>query len=311
MAKRIRDHMPTGSQGRLLADVNLLDLTTADQLRRFGGYSDSSLHWLQSQLKLLTEAGYLERQPYTYRPEQERGSRGGSSPLVYTIARAGWTWLRQMNIPTLERFHATERRARSQVRMREQLLINEVLLLARDLAATQPCVQVERILPLWQLKRSPWRVQRPGGRRAPLIPDSWIGLRTLPPARVERAGFAIELDTGATTDAAYIFHKLEGYLLLDQTSYEAACGMPYLQVLVIAVPGERRRRQLMRWCEAVLTRTGRQDEFDLFLFGALDPQRVRADQFFLEEVWQYPLTHQAVSLLDLTAPDAVLPAAAL
>ena len=180
--------------------------------------------------------------------------------------------------------------------------------MVRELEATQPCVQVERIMPLWQLKRSPWRVQLPGGRQARLIPDSWIGLRTLPPANAERAGFAIELDTGATTDAGYFRRKIEGYLLLDQASYEAACGMPYLQVLVIAVPGERRRRQLMRWCESVLTRYARQDDFDLFMFGALDPQHVRAEQFFLEEVWQYPLSRQAVSLLDPTAPGAALPA---
>ena len=81
-----------------------------------------------------------------------------------------------------------------------------------------------------------------------------------------------------------------------QRIYERAFGTDTLQVLFLATPGERRRDQLLTWCEQALTALNRAQDAELFLFSALSPARATVEEIFFDPVWYSPFTGGVRSL---------------
>src|SRR5215203_4144493 len=71
----------------ILRAVRRYHYLTALQIARVAGYRSTSLTYVQTRLKRLVDAGYLQR------PSFPRVGHTGSSPLVYTLGRKGRQYL--------------------------------------------------------------------------------------------------------------------------------------------------------------------------------------------------------------------------
>jgi hypothetical protein len=265
---------------------------TARQICRLH-YSAGSLTFVQTILKRLADAGYLRR---LFLP---RPARGGSAPSIYTLDRRGLNYLASVGYDVSRRYRPSDEHAHSYLFLSHSLAVTDVLISAALLSSDAPQITIATMLHERDLKRRPIRARDRDGKEIAVIPDGFLKFTVSGPAG-EPLGFAaaLEIDMGTTEQAAYR-RKVRGLVRANQGAFQKAFAVPMVTVAVLAIPGEARRTQLVRWTQAELQALGQRAEADLFRFTSMDPASAEPKAMFLGPGWYKPFDEQAVPLIQL------------
>lgn len=253
-------------------------------------YSPGSASLVRTRMKRLVDGGYC--QP-VFLPSR---ARGGSPPLVYTLARKGVQFLQEQEVAVDQRLRPSEQRELSYLFLTHTLAVNDFLIGAELLARQLPTVALHRMVHELDLKRQPVHVQLADGSKVAVIPDGWLDFRVTTPEGRFQSCLALELDRG-TVDQKRWRKKVAALLAYAKGPYEATFGTDTLTIAVVATPGAPRCTDLVRWTEAELTTRGEQHEADLFRFTALPPDAA-PEELLLAPHWYRPFDKNPVSLLE-------------
>jgi hypothetical protein len=274
------------------ADENLLRaafryyyLSSRQACRLF--YSFGSLTYVQTKLKSLTDAGFLQR---IWLP---RPSPHGSAPSVYTLARRGLNHLRGQGLDVSRRYRPSEQNERSYLFLAHTLAVNDVLIGAELLSRYTQSVQLARVLHERDLKRSPLRVEDNDGRYITVVPDGWLDFRV---NGSYQACLAVELDRGTEEQKAWR-RKVRGLLAFANGPYQEVFQTRSLTIAVVATSGDQRLLQLIRWTENELALLKEESQGDLFVFTGIAPQSAPTDLFTATR-WFQPFGEKPVALLE-------------
>lgn len=251
-------------------------------------YAPTSLTYVQARLKLLADAGYLQR---VFLP---RPTRTGSAPLVYTLARKGLNAVREMGQEIPARYRPAEVRELSYLHLVHTLALNDLLIALELLARADPRLEIAELRHERTLKLEPVSVQLPTGATAAVIPDAWLDLRI---ARRYQECYCLELDRGTTGQKAWR-RKIAALLAYVDGPYQETFGTESVTIAVVATPGATRRDELLQWTEAELQAEGRRAQADVFRFSVLDVESAPAE-LFLARRWLEPFQRTPVALLEL------------
>src|SRR6266545_1582739 len=148
--------LPAPADAQLLHAVQRYHAITARQLTTLL-YAPSSHTWVQTKLKRLTDAGYLQR---LFLP---RPSQAGSAPSVYTLSRRGMRYLADHGVDVPRRARPYKARSYTYLHLSHLLAVNDVLIAAELLARRHPQVVLARLLHERDLQRMPVTVQNADG----------------------------------------------------------------------------------------------------------------------------------------------------
>lgn len=275
---------------RVLARYQYL---TAQQIRRLA-YAAGSLTYVQMKLKRLSETGYLER---LFLP---RPSRTGSAPTIYCPTRKTLALLERQGIEVPRRIRSSEVRAHAYLFLAHTLAVNDVLVAAELLCRDQPQLELASLCHELALKRQPLQVTLGDGSSVGVIPDGWLDIRIHELSREYQSCFALEVDRGSVEQRAWR-RKVRALLAWSRGPYVKAFGTTSLTVMVVATPGGRRCRELMRWTEAELHTLGAQGESDLFRFTGQSATTLQPVEFFLTPQWHRLFDPRPLRLIKLAA----------
>lgn len=285
------------AESLILLSVMQFHCITALQLTKLL-WQPSSLTWVQSMLRGLADAGYLERDRIPTRQSR------GPAPYFYAITRKGMQHLRNLGgtIPARARPYRVS--AWSYLHIAHMLAVNEVLIAAEQLTQTYPVVTLARVLHDVDLKRTPVRVPLPDGSTQTVVPDGFLDFEV----RIEagyRLPICLEIDR-ATEGQTKFRQKVRALLAFSRGPYQQAFRRQMLTIAVITTAGVERRDALLSWTETELDALHvSDDELDLFRFAAFpldwdvpEAQRPTPTTLYLEPVWRTPFSHELVSLLE-------------
>lgn len=281
------------AEQRVLQILARYHYLTAQQLLRLA-YASGSLSYVQAKLKHLSDAGYLER---LFLP---RPSRTGSAPLVYCPTRRTLALLERLGIEVPQRSRPSEARAHAYLFLLHTLAVNDVLIAAELLCREQPWLELAAMQHERTLKRRPVRVALEDGSSVGVIPDGWLDIRIRESSSEYQSCFALEVDRGTAEQRAWR-RKVRALLAWSRGPYVEAFGTTSLTVAVVATPGERRCRELIRWTEAELNALGAHAEADLFRFSGQSAATLQPVEFFLAPQWYRAFDPRSQRLIDLAA----------
>jgi len=282
---------------------------TADQLCRLL-YSPGSLNYAREQLKRLYDAQFLDR---VFGP---RAQAAGSTPWVYLLGKRGLRYFKDRDTGATRRYRPSEERQHSDPFLFHTLSINEVLIMARRLAATVDAIDLVGMRHDLDLKHTPARVETErsnpttGERElTAVVPDGWMHFRVAVPNQDKPASLPLVLELDRDTKSVQDFkRKIRGLLAYVRGPYEHIFGVKAATVaFVVDTAGQnaeerkqRRVRDLLRWTEEELTDLHKTTWGSAFVFtalparDALDPRRL-----FLHPSARAPFSKEPLSLLDL------------
>ncbi len=254
--------------------------------------SRGALTRVQTKLKRLTDAGYLQR---LYLP---RPSQSGKAPSIYTLARRGLNYLMASERATNPRYHPVEQTELSYLFLSHTLAVNDFLIGARLLTRQLPDVVLNDSRHERELKREPVHVTITEGphhtpTKLAVIPDGWLQFHVHAAAET---GVVLELDRGHIEQKRWR-RRVAALLAYARGPYEEQFHTPAITIAVLATPGEKRATDLLRWTEAELTARGETAEADLFRFTGLPPD---SDPLALYTVptWLRPFDPRPVPLIE-------------
>jgi hypothetical protein len=251
-------------------------------------YSRGSLTYIQSRLKSLVGAGYVER---VWMPK--RGP-SGSSPAVYVLARRGLNHLKRLGAQIDRRHRPAERGRLSYLFLAHTIELNDFLIAAEELERSLRPYKVAAVLHEHTLKRHPVHVINTSGKAAAVIPDAWLDLRV---AGTFQVCLVVELDRGTEQQRRWR-QKISNLLAFADGPYQEAFGTSSLTITVPTTAGERRLAELLRWTEAELAACQEESLGDLFIFASLFPGAEGPREVFLTPRWYQPFRREPVALLD-------------
>lgn len=270
---------------RVLRTVLRYRQVSAEQVRR-ALYGRGSLKYAYARLKRLVDGGYLlHHQP------------PGGGPGVYWLGGKGRRHLELRGLDVPERYRPAEVHEHASIFYRHALAVADVLV-AADLLARHPAVDVEAMLHNADLQRRPVSVTLGDGQQRRVVPDGWIDLVVQEAEERFHVPLVLELDRG-THERRRFQAKIEALLAFADGPYQVAYGRKSLTIIVVATPGDARRTELMAWTEAVLKDHHAEPEADLFRFTGMDPAAVAAADWFLAPWWHVPFSPEPVPLLTL------------
>lgn len=244
-------------------------------------YSAGSLTLVQARLKRLSDLGYCQRLFL------QRASQHGSAPSVYRLARRGLTFLAAQGFDTSGRYRPSERQ-RSLLHLSHTLSVNDFLISLELLCRRHPPLILDTLRHEGDLKRHPSYVQYREGRKVAVIPDGWVDLHL----GAEQVCLALELDQSGSVEQKRWRQRVGHLLLWTDGSYQKQFETTSLTIAVLALRGEKRRGELLRWTEAELSALGKEAQADLFRFTSLDPRVVSPEELFLLPCWCRPFEAQ-------------------
>jgi hypothetical protein len=253
--------------------------------------------YMQLLFKRLVDAGYVLRLRALPKP------RVGTEPHVFTLAKKGREYVRDMGVSVEPYFRPSRERDASENSpfMFHRLAAIDVMIAAERLCWDVPEVSCPQMLSERELKRGAVRVEVPpsrhsnsdGPRKVAVIPDAWfqLSLNDGPPMSI-----AIELDR-ATEDQKVWRGKVAAYAVWANGPYQQAFETDNLTIAV-ACPHERRRAVLMDWTMRELKARDLEEYAQLFVFTATSPVEATPSRFFFGKVWREADSTRAVNLID-------------
>jgi hypothetical protein len=251
-------------------------------------YSRGSLTYVRALLKELADKGLLERLYLS------RSSPFGSAPMVYTLSRSGLNYLRQAGVEVQQRYRRCEVHEHSYLHLSHMLAVNDVLIAATLLPASAPAmrlrIQLRQMRHEQELKRHPVRVktsllqQGAGDEELSIVPDGWLDFSI---AGRERMSIVLELDRG-TEEQRQWRRKVRGLVAFAQGPYQEAFGSDSITIAVAVTCGQQRVKTLLSWTERELNACNQRAMADLFLFSAVEADRLSPAELFLGPLWQRP-----------------------
>lgn len=284
----LRNYRPLSPQDALiLRNLARFHYLVARQVCRLL-YSPSSITYVQTRLKLLTEEGFCQR---IWLPKR---ARYGSAPAVYTLARRGINYMAAAGVDVIRRYHPAEQEARSFLFLNHTIALNDFLISAELLGRWAPEFKLARLLHERELKRKPVYVSSDQGRRVPVIPDAWLDFRIQDSFQV---CMAVEIDRG-TEEQKRWREKVARLLLYADGPYQEAFGTRSLTFAVATTAGYWRLMELMAWTRAELEARREQSQADLFLFAHIEPDTIDPERVFLSPIWRQPFNEEPIALLE-------------
>jgi hypothetical protein len=282
---------------RLLHALLKLHYATARQLCRREFSCPGSLTYVQTQLKSLADAGYIERLFLL------RRTRAGSSPNVFTLATPGMQHLAGGGLEVPSRTRRYKERGRSEFFLAHAVEVSELIISAELFCRAHPHIELSRSLHDYDLRRRPTTVLIDNGSASQPIkvtysPDAYLVLAV---ADQSEAPLAIEIDRGSEGRTQWQ-RKVRSIIAFSQGPYQRAFGTQYLTVCVLTTTDHKRLVDLYPWTQAELETLGQTDEADLFRFAAFDLCHTEPKEIFLAPRWYSLESDSAMPLLDV--PDA-------
>lgn len=282
--------VPLGvAEDAILRAVGRYHYLSARQTTRALVYSPGSLTLIQSKLKRLVDAGFLQR---IFLPRANQ--HAGSSPLVYSLASRGRHYLQDMGLsaPSRQRPSEEAERERSLLFLPHTLAVNDFLIAADLLSLRYPEVSLEGMIHERGLRREPVYVSEKG-RIVPIVPDGWIDL--LLSGNLQMC-LVLELDRGTVEQRAWR-RKIRSLLAYARGPYQERFGTTSLTVAVVTTAGEKRLGSLLRWTEAEIG-TDCGGDADLFRLTGISAEEASPEAIFGQPVWYRPGDEAPVPLLE-------------
>jgi len=274
---------------RLLVAVQRYGMLTAGQATRLL-YDSHSLTRVQSRLKELADAGYLQRLSVG------RSGPRGSLPLVYRLDRGGRQYLQGLGVSVPKRLRQSEEETRSTTLLLHTLRVIDLQIGLEQLARRVPQVRIARMLGERALKATPVPVTLRDGTVTQVINDCWADLRLTTATGIEQQCVAFEMDNGTEYGKAWQA-KVTSLLAYERGPYQESFGVPFLTVAVVT-PDTTRRDTLRRWTQAEIAASGATEQADIFRFAALPPDWEDVTGFFLGAVWYQVGDNTSVPLIE-------------
>jgi DNA-binding MarR family transcriptional regulator len=277
---------------------------TAEQIRR--RHYGNTLSTVQANLKRMVDKGLVK--PRLHRPRYP-----AHATYVYHLTRKGLNYLQSIGTDVPAAFQPIRRLAPTDPFMAHTLAVNDVLLSAELLDERIPQVEVRSLLAEHDLKKRGTHVKflEDGGRRpvtVAVIPDLALDLALSRSDGRYREYFVWEVDRGSEEQKRWKT-KVRAYLLWSYPPFpyrEALGDVPLTAIAVLAVSGEGRHDNLLRWTEEVvreLPERQRADAADLFRVSWGNPAELSPEDLFLAPRWRRPLDRAAMPLLAFEMPD--------
>ncbi len=251
-------------------------------------YKPGMLTTVRSRLKTLADNGYLL-------PVQLPTVRG-QSPLVYTLARKGITYLASCGMEARTRFRPIEEKEKSYAFLMHSLKTTDVLIAASSLPTLVPGIRVHEIRHEHELNHTPLIVPReqkgvqgiPGKGTITIIPDAWLDIRvSRENKKVRRFTIWLELDRG-TIEAKQFKRKLRGIgEAVSSGVYEKQFQAKSVQVAFATTAGDKRVQQMQTWTREISSSPSLKENSilsEMVLFTSL-PQIIDPHSLFCTPVW--------------------------
>lgn len=270
---------------KLLASLNRYHFLTAAQMCRLY-YSPTSITFVQEKAQGLARSKYVQR---VFLP---RLGQHGSSPSVYRLATRGMDYLKSAGYEVGGRYRPSEEGAHSYLFLSHTLAVNDVLMAGELLCRQYPTISLENMIHERDLKKAPMYVSDGGTKKLPVIPDGYLDFRLNGEYQV---CIALEVDMG-TTEQRRFRKKVRELVACASGPYQERFGTPSLTYAVVAVPGEKRFSELLRWTELELRELGAEDS-DLFRLTSLSGEKVPSEELYLASRWYRPFDPSPLGLL--------------
>jgi len=263
-------------------------------------YSKGTKTTVQTKLKCLYENKYLDRRALP--------SVRGTKEFIYALSTKSINILKAMGFEGFSRFRPDEFRQFAFPHLDHALSLNSLLIEARLLTRDIPSIYLASMIHDLDLKKTPVRVtverRLPhGGKREEkisIVPDAWLDFRMVVPDRPKprRRCISLELDRGTQTNSGEFKKKLLAYYAYALSEeYKAVFATNLCLVAYATTSGDRRRDQMLAWCEQELTQQHLQHEANLYRFAALPRKEYHPQELFCSPIWYIPFESQPTSLL--------------
>jgi hypothetical protein len=263
-------------------------LTAAQVCRLF--YSPGSLSYVQTHLKLLSDAGLLQR---LFLP---RTHQYGAAPSVHVLARKGRNYLESLGLDIPYRFRPGEQQERAYLFLNHTLALNNILITIELLPRNHPDITVEAMLHDHTLKATPIYVVDSENRRLAVVLDGWVDLR-LPNS--QRMCLGLEVDMGTIEERRWR-RKVRSLVACSQGPYQKRFGTESLTVAVVATTSDKRLADLVRWTELELQELSDTEyAADLFRFAHIPADSTDPGDAFLSPHWYRPFHRLPAPLLEV------------
>jgi hypothetical protein len=272
---------------KILLALAEFDYLTARQLLRLEGYAQSSLTYMQEQLKVLVAEKYVL--PLVGRPV--------NMPWVYTLTGKGREYAALLGKPTAKWFRPAEeaRKAANLYFIRHTLLVSDILIAARLLSKTQPGIVLTRMLTERALRRKIY-VELPeytaeGESRYRTIclePDASLRFQLTKSSQgqpqIWEDFFHIEVYRNLPPMEWRFKQKVQGYIAAVTSGlHRELFHTASLNIAVFAQTPEM-AATLREWTEEALP--NQPDEASRFFFSSIDVAAASPREMYLSPVWQ-------------------------
>ena len=260
-------------------------------------FQPTSVTWVKDLLKQLYDAGYVARA----RPGARPGK--GTAPLCYGLTSAGVTVLRGRGLTDEARGRPYRVHTITEGTLAHNLAVAEAMIAAERLVKAYPTIELPRLLHDLDLKQIAQPFTDADGTRRTVVPDAFLDFVVREEGGYRRP-ICLEVDRGSENERRFR-DKIRGLVDFAGAPYREQFGRRALTIAIVAVLGEPKLAQLLRWTEAEL-RTLDADEavMDTFRLAAIpldwtvpEPERLTPEAIYRQPLWYRPFTREPRILL--------------
>jgi protein involved in plasmid replication-relaxation len=264
---------------------------TPEQLCRLH-YSPGSLKAVKARFKELVTQGYVVVNSVAVK--HQTGNRiFWSARYFYTLAPPGVRYLARLGFDVDENWKPHNEADRHALFADHTLELNDVIIAAAQLRATDPRFYLESFRHELILKRHPYPVTLADGRASKVIPDAQLDFRR--DGTTDHFLVLLEHDRG-TEEKAVFMRKVQSYVAFVKAGgHVDAFDSTRVNICFTTFNGEARLEEMRQWTRQALVSEPPQIH-RAFRFAAL-PQPLRPKTAWLEPRWYYPEDDQPRPLL--------------
>lgn len=260
-------------------------------------YRPTSVTWVKDLLKQLYETGYVDRARLGTRPRQ------GTAPLCYALTSKGITILRSRGLTDEERGRPYRVHTITEGTLAHNLAVAELMIAAERLTKTDQAIELPRLLHDLDLKRLARPFIDADGRRRTVVPDAFLDVVIREEGGYRRP-ICVEVDRGSENEKRFR-DKIRGLVDFSGAPYREQFNRRSLTIAIVAVLGEAKLHQLMRWTEAELRALAVDDAvIDTFRLATIpldwsvsEHARPTPEAIFRQPLWYRPFTTEPRILL--------------
>jgi len=255
---------------------------------------------LQTRLKLLYEAGFLDRRALP-------SAHVGAKEYIYALSTKSIRVLQDLGYSGFSRFRPDEFRDYAFPFLDHCMALNKLLVCAYTLERSVPSISLVSLFHDLDLHRAPVRItvdrRLPGGGRTDesvtVIPDAILDFRM----RVEgqelrrRRVISLELDNRGTTSVNPFKNKLRAYYWFAISEAYKERFAPACIVAYATTAGQSRLNQMIEWTEQELQEQQLEHESGLYHFTSLPAGEYDPREIFCSPIWRRPFDSSPTSLL--------------